>query len=243
MGNSEYIIIALIYINLLIQLRIVIKYFYPFCEDLLLNKKKRWNANHDLLFSVSYIILFGTSLFLSRSILTNSQEIYYVILIGILLIGITVMLFLFYKKWLSITKPADVKSINNEKIESSYDFKITHSKTELEKIFDKLSDNNFIELVDCSENLLDKELFIETLNKGKLPDKVLFKLNMNNIQTGYFFKQLKNNSNELTLEKFMKIFKNKNPNATPSSITSSKSKSKTVNIDKQTEILESIFKS
>ncbi|WP_339656812.1 hypothetical protein [Flavobacterium frigidarium] len=161
---------------------------------------------------------------------------------GFILILITVLLFIFYNKWTAITIPVQEISINNEKSKTTYDFKIAYTKSELESFFEKLIDNNLIEIADSSEDLLDKELFVEVLSKGILPDRILFKLNMNNIQTGFFFNQLKINSSELTLEKFLKIFKNKNPNASPSSISSSKSKSKLANIDKQTDIIESIFK-
>lgn len=240
MENLQYIILAIILINILIQFGIIIKYLTPFCEDLLLNKRKRWNPNHDLLFTAGFIVLFITTIFFSKFLLGTPQNIYIIFFIILIQILITGMMFLFYKKMDVIKKSAENKIISSEKSDTNYDFKIAQSKIELEKIFDKLSDNNFIEMLNSSNELLDKDLFVQTLNNGIVPDKILFKLNMDNIQTKYFYDQLTGNSHKLTRVKFMKIFKNNNPKATPSSLSSSKSKSK--NTPKQIELLETIFK-
>jgi hypothetical protein len=248
METLGYFIVIFISLCLLSIFIIIIEYFRPIFLDWLLKKEYR-------LFSFLFLSLFSVSSYSTYLLIKPSIDIFYCIFYVFVIVFSTIACFFIFFK---IRKQANnetidtkQKNIDNEnKISkglekekstsnNSYDFKINYNKTELEKIFDRLDTNNLIELVDVSCELLDKNLFVETLSKGILPKNVLFKLKMDNIQTGYFFDNLKYKSKKLTQEKLLKIFDNNNSGTTPRSISTSKSKS---NEPKQKEILESIFK-
>ena len=99
-----------------------------------------------------------------------------------------------------------------------------NDRQSLELIYTKLYDNDFIGLIHSKEGLIDKTLFSEILVSGKTPEKPVFKLNMDNIQTKHFYDLISKNSKNFTLDEFLKIFKNKNEKATRNSIEVSSSK-------------------
>ncbi|MDR5590477.1 hypothetical protein [Christiangramia sp. SM2212] len=96
-----------------------------------------------------------------------------------------------------------------------------NSPEELNLIYKNLDEKNFVEVIDENSENLDYIIFSEIIINGKLPESPLFKLNMDNRQTKLFFDLLSHNSEGFTLDKFLKIFKNKNKKATRESIESS----------------------
>jgi len=100
-------------------------------------------------------------------------------------------------------------------------YELKWDKEELKLIYKYLEDENFIEFIKDSSKELDYIYFSNLLSSGKLPNSLVFKLNMDNIQTKYFFELFRKNSSGFTLEEFLKIFKNKNKKTSRSSIDSS----------------------
>jgi hypothetical protein len=236
----SYIIVISILFNLLVQFGIILKYFLPFLLCFLSNKKQPWNSNHDRLFSTFFLVFFGLSMFLSRSLLNTSQSIYFAVLTSVTLIGITASIYLLYRKSISIGSDSKNFSRNNEETKSNYDFVNNYKKSELEKIFENLIDENLISIIKEDENILDKDLFVEIISNEKLPESPIFKINMDNIQTQLFHSLFSEKTEKLTLEKFLKIFDNKNKKGDAPSIRSSASNAK--NRPKKADVIKSLFK-
>jgi hypothetical protein len=234
-----YIVVISILLNLLVQFGIILKYFLPFLLCFLSNKKQTWNSNHDRLFSTFFLVFFGLSMFLSRSLLNTSQSIYFAVLTFVTLIGITASIYLLYRKSISIRSDSKNFSRNNEEIKSNYDFVNNYKKSELEKIFENLIDENLISIIKEDENILDKDLFVEIISNEKLPESPIFKIYMNNVQTHLFFTLFKEKTNKLSLEKFLQIFENKNK-ANAESIRASASNAKKTG--SPSEKIKSLFK-
>lgn len=239
MKITGYIVVILILLNLLVQFGIILKYFLPFLLCFLSNRKQTWNSNHDRLFSTFFLVFFGLSMFLSRSFLSTSQNIYFAVLIFVTLIGITASIYLLYRKSISIKSDNKNFNRNNKETKSNYDFENNYKKSELEKIFENLIDGDFISILKEDENILDEDLFIKIICDGKLPEYPIFELHMNNIQTHLFFTLFKEKIDKLSLEKFLQIFENKNK-ANAESIRASASNAKKTGTPSQT--IKAIFK-
>lgn len=95
---------------------------------------------------------------------------------------------------------------------------------DLKTLYNNLIDNDFIELINPNTDVNDTNKFAEILFNGVLPKAPIFMLNMDNIQTKYLWDKLDANSTGFTLDKFLRIFKNKNSSATRRTIESSASK-------------------
>lgn len=105
-------------------------------------------------------------------------------------------------------------------------YKLTnYNKDQLKVLYINLIENNFIELIDDSLDFRAEDLFAEILFEKKAPENPVFKLNFDNVQTKYFWDLLKKNNMSFTLDEFLKIFCNKNKNATRKTIEPSFSKS------------------
>lgn len=236
-----YFIVTSILINLLIQLGLILRYYYPLIIQFFQNKKIAWNPNYDRVIAGAFIGLFYLALLLSRTLHTLSNELYLAILYMTILILLTVSMYLIYRIGSKERAKNGVSSnIKNDSINKSIqDFENKYTVLELEKIFDKLVEYDFIEVIKDNESIMDKNLFVKTLSEGILPKEPIFKLHMDNIQTKDFQKLLKRKLAKLTMPKFLKIFIIKNETATPASISSSKSKN--LNGAKKKELIESIF--
>lgn len=106
---------------------------------------------------------------------------------------------------------------------SSFQFKDKEIEY-FKQLFNKLSEYNFIEVIDTRSNVTDIDCFSNTLYHGIVPEEQIFKLNMDNIQTKYLWDNLSSKSDGFTLDKFLSIFKNNNKGATRKSIETSASK-------------------
>lgn len=121
--------------------------------------------------------------------------------------------------------------------ESKY-FQIGWSEDQLKDIFNRLNENNFIEIL-SEYDVLDYDFFKDNFLLGKIPDEQLFKLNMDHIQTKYFFDLFSSRSKGFTLDDFLCFFKNKNGIVIRPNIESSYSKSK--KNPKQKDLLDQII--
>lgn len=123
------------------------------------------------------------------------------------------------------------------------EFDSSLSKLELESIFDGLVDHGFLDIIDHSTFLHQRQIFIKIFQTGKFLDSPEFQLKMDNIQTHYFSEQLKKRGINLTLEGYLTIFShyraNEKPQPTPGSIRASASKAKKG--PKRKNDLDSIF--
>lgn len=128
---------------------------------------------------------------------------------------------------------------------NEYDFDNKYTETELKNIFRKLIENDFIEIINEDEDILDETLFVKTIKEKKLPENPLFKLKMNNNQYGYFCDLFQeNNKTSFSLNQFLKIFLPKSGKTNPEAIRSSKcTNKKNTPGPKKKEIIESLFKS
>lgn len=236
-----YIIVISILLNLLVQFGLILRYYYPVILQYFKNEKITWNSNYDRVIIGAFVGLFYLALILSRKLLTASNELYLAIPYMTILILLTISIYLIYRIGLKErAKNGLLSNIKNDSInKTSQDFENKYSYIELERIFDKLVEYDFIEVLKDNESIIDKNLFVKTLSGGVLPKEPIFKLHMDNIQTKDFQKLLKNKSPKLTMSKFLKIFIIKNETATPASISSSKSKN--LNGAKKKELIESIF--
>ena len=236
-----YFIVTTILTNLLIQLGLIFKYYYPLIIQYFQNKKIIWNPNYDRIIATSFIAFFCLSAYLSRLLLTSSKELYLAILYMTILILLTILIYLLQRIGSAErTKSCLFSSIKSEPLNNCIkDFENKYTLPKLEKIFDKLVEYDFIEVLKNNESMIDKNLFVKTLSEGILPKEPIFKLHMDNIQTKEFQKLFKEKSPKLTMSKFLKIFIIKSETATPASISSSKSKN--LNGAKKKELIELIF--
>lgn len=166
----------------------------------------------------------------------NAEFFKQVILLFLFLISLRVLIL----SWSENFKSKIIPDIENKLDALNYDFKINLSKVVLEKTFDILKENNLIKNINDLDAIPNKEKFIDILVSGKLPEKRMFKLELDNIQTKYLYEKIKVNSKSLTLGKFLMIFGNKNENAKSRTISSSKSNSK-IETPKNIEILNQLF--
>lgn len=110
---------------------------------------------------------------------------------------------------------------------------------DLKTLYNNLIENDFIELIEPVTHVNDTDKFADILFNGKVPETPVFVLNMDNIQTKYFWDKLETQSTGFTLDKFMLIFKNKNLHATRKSIETSASKA--TNLPKRKEDIDNCF--
>lgn len=237
----SYVIIVSILLNLLLQLGLIFNYYYPIILQFFKNEKTSWNSNYDRVIAGAFLALFYVTVCLSNILLTTSNELYLTISYMTIVIMLTLSIYLIYKLgFRERTKIGLSSCIKNDTINNSIqDFENKYTILELEKIFDKLVEYDFIEVINDNESIIDKNLFVKTLSEGILPKEPIFKLHMDNIQTKDFQKLLKSKLLKLTMPKFLQIFTIKNVTATPASISSSKSKN--LNGAKKKELIESIF--
>ena len=121
-------------------------------------------------------------------------------------------------------------------------YELEWDKKELKLIYQNLVDKNFIELIDESSDEVDYILFSNILYNGRTPNSQAFNLNMDNIQTKYFYDLLEKNSQDFTLDDFLKIFKNKHKSRERGTIEASASTAKKRSGPKNKEDIESVFK-
>lgn len=196
---------------------------------------------------LSWFFLFQIFHFNSENTLYRSPYLAHTILI-IYFLTYTLSTFLLHFSWTEEFEKTFIPKIKKIIIQGDEkDFQLKWRKEEdYQKIYERLYDSKiqFITLIDESDDIDNfekgRQLFSKVMMEGKLPTKPIFKLNMDNIQTHYFFDQLKMDSTEFTLEKFLKVFKNKNKKASEGSITASYSKSK--KNPKEKYSLDKIFK-
>ncbi|MDV3794390.1 hypothetical protein CMU23_06910 [Elizabethkingia anophelis] len=131
-------------------------------------------------------------------------------------------------------KISNIESKNKE--DEVCDFKLNYTKHELKQIYQGAIDNSIIECLVENKEMTDDDYFVCILFNGELPEKPIFKLHFDNIQTKLFFEYLSFKSDKFTLEKFMKIFINKNKKATASTVNSSASNAKSGAKDSKTII-------
>ena len=140
------------------------------------------------------------------------------ILLFSFIISVLAMFTTWTKKFENSLIPAIKSHLKNN---NPQDFENRYTEIELENIFDKLIENDYINIINEDENILDKDLFVKILSEGILPETPLFKLNMNNIVTHVFFTLFIEKTNKMSLEKFLKIFINTNKKHSAGSISAS----------------------
>ena len=239
------IIVVLVLINFLVQLGFILRYYIPLINQYFQNKKITWNPNYDRIIAISFLSFFCLNIYLTQILLTTSNKLLLTILYMTILIISTILIYFIERKgYLQRAKSSLSSSIkSNPKVNENKDFENKYSKIEIENIFSRLIDNDYINIINEDVNILDKNLFVKTLSEGILPDIPLFKLNMNNIQTQVFFSLFTEKNNNLTLEKFLKIFKNNNEKASAESINVSICKTTKKNKEKLFKDMEQkIFK-
>lgn len=167
------------------------------------------------LISLLLLYLFIT---LDTSKIVNKHIISSLLLLGFLSCSY-VLQFTWNKKFYENFVPKVTKQILSR---SKKSFVInSFNTTSLKSHYDKLTTYDFIEIIDQEKEFEDSKIFSKTLNSGEIPPEPIFKLNMDNIQTKYYFDELSKNSNGFTLDVFLKIFKNKNDRSSRNSIEAS----------------------
>lgn len=241
MKTINYSIVVLILINILSQLGLILRYYYPLIIQYFQNEKITWNSNYDRIIAASFLSFFCLSNYFSNLLLMSSNKFLFAILYMTILIFLTIAIFLIQKKGFTERDKKDlISSIQKDPHNNcKEDFENKYTLVNLEKIFDKLVEYDFLEVLKENESIIDKNLFVKTLSEGILPKEPIFKLHMDNIQTRQFHKIFKNKCKKLTMPKFLKIFIPKSETATPASISSSNSKN--LNGAKKKDLIELIF--
>lgn len=231
-----YTVIGFITLNIIFQTIIYIGYNQKFVFEYLSNEKSSWNPNIDRMKLATSILFMLFSIFLINSIIKKEAPVYGIIIVNTVLPILSLLIYFILNK----TNTEKKNSIDFEIVENKYDFKINLTKEDLARTFDILLKNDIIKNIYDFDSIPDKEKFIDILISGKLPEERIFKLELDNIQTKFIYEKIKLNSKLFTLEKFLMIFGNKNPKATPNSITTSSNKS--INeTPKNIEILKNLF--
>lgn len=256
---DEYFYLFTYLIQFLILGAIIFKilavYWKCFIYYMLNDTYRGYNKNIEKPRLLFHLIFFPISIFFllliknftdSNGNLKGSTNIFNIIdfpnimIITILLFGFIFSVLVMFTTWTKKFENSLIPSIKSHlKKNNPQDFENNYTNTQLEKIFEKLVEHDFIEVIKGNDNIIDKNLFVEILREGILPAEPIFKLHMDNIQTKDFHKLFKSKCKKLTMPKFLKIFIIKSETATPASISSSKSKS--LNGAKKKELIESIF--
>ncbi|GAB3661179.1 hypothetical protein GCM10028791_35500 [Echinicola sediminis] len=126
-------------------------------------------------------------------------------------------------------------------VKRNYEFKTQIDDESLGSIFDGLISFGFLEYLDDSLRISNRKKFIRIFKEGYYPDKPLFKMKMDNIQTHYFFDCLKENINGLDLDGYLQIFYHDRNKKQPTEDSIRSSKSKSLNGPKRKEDLDAIF--
>src|SRR5690606_5428555 len=216
-----YTVIGFITLNIIFQTIIYIRYNQKFVFEYLLNEKSSWNPNIDRMKLATSILFMLFSIFLINSIIKKEAPVYGIIIVNTVLPILSLLIYYILNK----TNTEITKNIDFEIVKTKNNFKINLPKEVLETTFDILKENDLIKNINDFDAIPDKEKFIDILISGKLPEERIFKLELDNIQTKFIYEKIKLNSKLFTLEKFLMIFGNKNPKATPNSITTSSNKS------------------
>lgn len=245
--SIEYSILMYYILLIVIQLYFIINYFRKFAYQYFAGAKVTFCKKNDR------ILLFGSSIFFVLTLIIfeklileqNGSAIFMFLALSTILTTLSIFLFWKVKRELQ-TKDKSQLFFGDFRLDSeSVDFKLNFSEDELSELFDKMEDDLLIENLILDSAISDQKLFVRILSQGKLPEEPIFKLNFDNIQTNLFYAHLKSREKyvkmkeRLTLNKFLQIFKNKNPKATPSSISASTAKSFSEAKDK--EQINSLF--
>lgn len=234
----------------LIQVLLSMNYLKVFAFEYLTNSPRSWNPNQDRLVLISSIVFGSFSMYLAKEIWSGKTEdswlltsIYFLLIV--LLFFLTAVCIIKIQKD-KLSKQKAVKLDKEIEVVDEREFKIDFDKVELQEIFQRLVDNLLIEiLIDDSDKINDQDLFVKILSEGFIPEKPIFRLNLDNIQTKLFLTKLQNNESKtkrnlkFTQEKFSKIFQNKNGIIKASSLSTSTSKS--TSEPKDANLIESIF--
>lgn len=238
MKFTIYFTLIIIFIAIIIQYLIVISNTQKIFNRFIFNEKNNWSPNIDRLNLFCSISFFLFTCFIAKKNIMSSTSLINNI-IG--LISIIFITFLSYALIYKNKKITQVKLRDNiTASEVTNDFKINLKKEDLSRTFDILLKNDIIKNINDLNAIPDKQKFIEIFKSGKLPGERIFKLELDNIQTKFIYEKIKPNSKSLTLDKFLMIFGNKNPKATPNSITTSSCKT-TNETPKNFEILKNLF--
>lgn len=238
MKFTIHFIWTLTFIAMIIQLLIVFLTTQKFNNRFLFNEKNTWSPNIYRLNLFCSISFFLFTCFIAKKIIMSSTSLINIIIGLISIMSITFLSYVLIYKNKKTTQVELRGNITTSKITN--DFKINISKDILDNTFEILKKHDLIKNFNDENSIPNKELFINTLLDNKLPEYKIFKLELDNIQTKYIYDKIQANSKSLTLDKFLMIFGNKNPKATPNSITTSSNKS--INeTPKNIEILKNLF--
>ncbi|UCS92509.1 hypothetical protein KZP23_17695 [Echinicola marina] len=165
---------------------------------------------------------------------------------SILLYSLFISLFISGVAFLNLTWKSDFESryipfIRDAVAKRNYEFKAQIDDESLGSIFDGLISFGFLEYLDDSLRISNRKKFIRIFKEGYYPDKPLFKMKMDNIQTHYFFDCLKENINGLDLDGYLQIFYHDRNKKQPTEDSIRSSKSKSLNGPKRKEDLDAIF--
>ncbi|MDI6034778.1 hypothetical protein QLS91_17005 [Flavobacterium sp. LB2P84] len=93
----SYIIVVSILINILVQLGLILRYYYPLIIQYFQNKKITWNSNYDRIIAASFLAFFCLSIYLGRILLTSSNELYLAISYITILFFLTISIYLIHR--------------------------------------------------------------------------------------------------------------------------------------------------
>lgn len=93
----SYIIVVSILINILVQLGLILTYYYPLIIQYFQNKKITWNSNYDRIIAASFLAFFCLSIYLGRILMTSSNELYLALLYMTTLFFLTISIYLIHR--------------------------------------------------------------------------------------------------------------------------------------------------
>lgn len=169
-------------------------------------------------------------------------ENYYKITTIIFLTSYSVCLFILYFTWTKQFEENFITSIQSKIIENDKnDFENEMTTNQIIGLYNNLVDNNLIEFKFLNNDSVECEkFFIDTIKSNKIPEQQQFILKMNNIEIKVFWLIMKNKTNGLTLDKFLKIFETPGKSKR-SSIDSSYSQTKHNQLKKYHKNINELF--
>lgn len=187
-----------------------------------------------------FYFLFGSSAIVALVLFykLENNTVFYQFSSIIQILMFTLSVYLLYFTWSNAFVEDLIPQLQKKIFAKSNYFEIGWNKDELKEIFNRLNENDFIEIL-IDYEVLDFVFFSDKFVAGEIPKEQPFKLNMDNVQTKYFFDLFSSKSTAFTLDDFLCFFTNKNGIAIRGNIESSYSKSK--KNPKQKDVLDKIF--
>ena len=209
------------------QLRALWKYFTYYMFNIKINffdkRIERPRLFVYLTIGTASLIMFRLFISLETAVFLNKN-----VFGSLLLITYWSFTYMLYFTWSTEFQEKFIIKIEKQLLKTdNKSYQLEWTREDFKQLYNNLVDFDLIELIDENSTTEDRLQFIQILTEGEIPTNPVFKLNMGNVQTKYFWDLLSENSKGFTLDIFLKIFKNKNEKATRSSIEVSFSKAGT----------------